>query len=96
MGEVSPEHIVVTAFLSEGCDSCVSQRSTIEKLGTTYSEYPIFISYDETLMDDFGVEYTPSVLVSNIITGESIIHDGEASYSDVEDMIHHFRHTASD
>lgn len=93
---MNPEHIVVTAFLSEGCDPCVSQRSTIEQFADLYSEYPVFVSYDETMMDKFEIEFTPCVMVMNIITGERAVSEGEVSYTDLETITNEFRHGTSE
>ena len=96
MGELNPEHIVVTAFLSEGCDPCVSQRSTIEQFADLYPEYPVFISHDETMMDNFEIEITPCVMVMDITTGDYATSEGEVSYTQLEDINNEFRQGPSD
>lgn len=71
-----PERYMVTAFLSEGCDPCVSVEKLVREFGKNNPWIPVYITYSEDALDVCGIESTPTVGVTDYVEEVNYILEG--------------------
>lgn len=84
MEYLNEDTLVVTAFLSESCDSCVYMDDVIREFAERNPNIPVFIVTDEDMMDQAEIDYLPTVVISDGDIEARI--EGAVSYEDIEDI----------